>query len=56
LTSNCHRSPDEIAHQESKTMVHYPNSYRYLVMAREVVGLELVRRGLAANGPEQRVA
>jgi hypothetical protein len=23
---------DEIAHQESKTTVSYPNSYRYLVM------------------------
>ena len=47
---------DEIAYQESKT-ASYPNSYRYLVMAREVVGLELIRRGLAAAcGPGQRVA
>ena len=38
---------DEIAYQESKTSIFHPNSYRYLVMAREVVGLELARRGLA---------
>ncbi len=43
---------DEIAYHDSKT-VKSPNSYRYLLMAREVVGAEQVRRGLPhANGPE----
>ena len=47
---------DEIAHLDSKTTVTYPNSYRYLVMAREVVGLELARRGLADTEVLERVA
>jgi hypothetical protein len=49
---------DELAHLESKTTASYPDSYRYLVMAREVVGLELVRRGLTEHRaePQSRVA
>jgi hypothetical protein len=46
---------DEITYHDSKTF-KYPNNYRYLLRAREVVGLELVRRGLAADGSEQQVA
>jgi len=46
------RDADEIAYHDSKT-VKSPNSYRCLLMAREVVGAEQVRHGLPhADGPE----
>ena len=46
---------DEIAHHDSKS-VKYPESYRYLLMARGVVGAELTRRGFADRLEHSQVA